>query len=189
MQINEGTPISTQPSNVFESITKGVVGSSKSDVKAVKELRSQGLEPYAYKWDRTHSAQQAQHLYNHLPNAQTEAARQLAFATGYINGTEKGELSVRVNSFVILTKSLLPLPDKYHGLTDVDKRYRQRCALSEAAVNVQMRGVRLFILPYDLLYVVSIVLKRYYCLVFMPDFSWEILHELRHDFICAWSFR
>ncbi|KAM7274418.1 hypothetical protein ACFE04_029082 [Oxalis oulophora] len=35
MQINEGTPISTQPSNVFESITKGVVGSSKSDVKAV----------------------------------------------------------------------------------------------------------------------------------------------------------
>lgn len=37
-----------------------------------------------------------------------------------------GELSVRLNSFSILTKSLLPLPDKYHGLTDVDKRYRQR---------------------------------------------------------------
>lgn len=37
-----------------------------------------------------------------------------------------GELSVCVNSFAILTKSLLPLPDKYHGLTDVDKRYRQR---------------------------------------------------------------
>lgn len=37
-----------------------------------------------------------------------------------------GELSVRVSSFSILTKSLLPLPDKYHGLTDVDKRYRQR---------------------------------------------------------------
>lgn len=37
-----------------------------------------------------------------------------------------GELSVCVNSFSILTKALLPLPDKYHGLTDVDKRYRQR---------------------------------------------------------------
>ncbi|KAM7253582.1 hypothetical protein ACFE04_021736 [Oxalis oulophora] len=37
-----------------------------------------------------------------------------------------GELSVRVNSFAILTKSLLPLPNKYHGLTNVDKRYRQR---------------------------------------------------------------
>ncbi|GFZ20807.1 lysyl-tRNA synthetase, class II [Actinidia rufa] len=36
------------------------------------------------------------------------------------------ELSVNLNSFAILTKSLLPLPDKYHGLTDVDKRYRQR---------------------------------------------------------------
>ncbi|GMY16213.1 lysine--tRNA ligase, chloroplastic/mitochondrial [Fagus crenata] len=38
----------------------------------------------------------------------------------------QGELSVYVNSFAILTKSLLPLQDKYHGLTDVDKRYRQR---------------------------------------------------------------
>jgi lysyl-tRNA synthetase class 2 len=37
-----------------------------------------------------------------------------------------GELSVYVKNFEILTKSLLPLPDKYHGLTDVDKRYRQR---------------------------------------------------------------
>ena len=37
-----------------------------------------------------------------------------------------GELSVYVNSFAILTKSLLPLPDKFHGLTHVDKRYRQR---------------------------------------------------------------
>lgn len=37
-----------------------------------------------------------------------------------------GELSVCVLSFAILTKSLLPLPDKYHGLTDIDIRYRQR---------------------------------------------------------------
>ncbi|KAF5735689.1 lysine--tRNA ligase cytoplasmic [Tripterygium wilfordii] len=47
-------------------------------------------------------------------------------ASGSIKRTEKGELSVYVKSFAILTKSLLPLPDKYHGLTDVDKRYRQR---------------------------------------------------------------
>ncbi|PQM33089.1 hypothetical protein Pyn_04694 [Prunus yedoensis var. nudiflora] len=46
--------------------------------------------------------------------------------SGSIKRTEKGELSVYVDSFAILTKSLLPLPDKYHGLTDVDKRYRQR---------------------------------------------------------------
>ncbi|KAG0454975.1 hypothetical protein HPP92_023889 [Vanilla planifolia] len=47
-------------------------------------------------------------------------------ASGSIKKTDKGELSVFVKLFKILTKSLLPLPDKYHGLTDVDKRYRQR---------------------------------------------------------------
>lgn len=47
-------------------------------------------------------------------------------AKGTIKRTEKGELSVLVGELSILTKSLLPLPDKWHGLTDVEKRYRQR---------------------------------------------------------------
>ncbi len=47
-------------------------------------------------------------------------------AKGTIKRTEKGELSVYVNQYAVLTKSLLPLPDKWHGLTDVAKRYRQR---------------------------------------------------------------
>jgi lysyl-tRNA synthetase class 2 len=46
--------------------------------------------------------------------------------TGTIKRTEKGELSVYVKEYAILTKSLLPLPDKWHGLTDTEKRYRQR---------------------------------------------------------------
>lgn len=45
---------------------------------------------------------------------------------GTIKRTEKGELSVYVSQYAVLTKSLLPLPDKWHGLTDVAKRYRQR---------------------------------------------------------------
>jgi lysyl-tRNA synthetase class 2 len=45
---------------------------------------------------------------------------------GTIKRTEKGELSVNVNEYDVLTKSLLPLPDKWHGLTDTEKRYRQR---------------------------------------------------------------
>jgi len=45
---------------------------------------------------------------------------------GTLKRTEKGELSVYVQSYAILTKSLLPLPDKWHGLTDTEKRYRQR---------------------------------------------------------------
>ncbi|MCG9891228.1 MAG: lysine--tRNA ligase [Thermosynechococcaceae cyanobacterium MS004] len=45
---------------------------------------------------------------------------------GTLKRTDKGELSVYVSEYTFLTKSLLPLPDKWHGLTDVAKRYRQR---------------------------------------------------------------
>jgi lysyl-tRNA synthetase class 2 len=45
---------------------------------------------------------------------------------GNIRRTKKGELSVNVSRYTVLTKSLLPLPDKWHGLTDTEKRYRQR---------------------------------------------------------------
>ena len=47
-------------------------------------------------------------------------------ARGTIKRTDKGELSVYVKEFEMLTKSLLPLPDKFHGLTDITTRYRQR---------------------------------------------------------------
>ncbi|GAB4535868.1 MAG: lysine--tRNA ligase [Pleurocapsa sp.] len=56
---------------------------------------------------------------------------------GTIKRTEKGELSVYVREFAILTKSLLPLPDKWHGLTDTEKRYRQRYV--DLIVNPQVR--------------------------------------------------
>ncbi|XP_024031997.1 lysine--tRNA ligase, chloroplastic/mitochondrial isoform X1 [Morus notabilis] len=150
-------------------------------LQKVEELRSKGLEPYAYRWDRTHSANQLQEIYRNLGSGEEmnsdkdhvsiagrivarRAFGKLAFftlrddsgtiqlycekgrlvndqfeqlktlvdigdilgASGSIKRTEKGELSVFVDSFAILTKSLLPLPDKYHGLTHVDKRYRQR---------------------------------------------------------------
>ena len=45
---------------------------------------------------------------------------------GILRRTDRGELSVKVHSWQMLTKSLQPLPDKWHGLTDVQKRYRQR---------------------------------------------------------------
>uniref|UniRef100_A0A0E0CNL9 Lysine--tRNA ligase n=1 Tax=Oryza meridionalis TaxID=40149 RepID=A0A0E0CNL9_9ORYZ len=148
-------------------------------LKKVEELRGKGYEPYAYKWDRTHTTKELQDGYTHLENGEVgvdvavsiagrivarRAFGKLVFMTvrddsgtiqlycekdslteeqfeqlktiidigdiiganGSIKKTEKGELSVYVKNFEILTKSLLPLPDKYHGLTDVDKRYRQR---------------------------------------------------------------
>ncbi|KAJ1298077.1 hypothetical protein BS78_01G425900 [Paspalum vaginatum] len=148
-------------------------------LKKVEELREKGYEPYAYKWDRTHTTKELQEEYSHLENGEVcqessvsiagrivarRAFGKLVFmtvrddagtiqlycekesltedqfeqlkafidigdilgASGSMKKTEKGELSVYVKNFEILTKSLLPLPDKYHGLTDVDKRYRQR---------------------------------------------------------------
>jgi lysyl-tRNA synthetase class 2 len=47
-------------------------------------------------------------------------------AKGTVFKTKTGELSIKVSSIELLTKSLRPLPDKYHGLTDVEQRYRQR---------------------------------------------------------------
>jgi lysyl-tRNA synthetase class 2 len=45
---------------------------------------------------------------------------------GTLFKTKVGELSVKVQNFVFLTKALRPLPDKFHGLKDVEQRYRQR---------------------------------------------------------------
>jgi lysyl-tRNA synthetase class 2 len=45
---------------------------------------------------------------------------------GSLRRTDRGELSVKVKGWTMLTKSLQPLPDKWHGLADVEKRYRQR---------------------------------------------------------------
>ncbi len=45
---------------------------------------------------------------------------------GEVMTTRRGELSVKVRSFSLLAKSLRPLPDKWHGLSDVDTRFRRR---------------------------------------------------------------
>ena len=47
-------------------------------------------------------------------------------ACGTVRRTPRGELSIKVQDFKILSKSLLPLPEKWHGLTDIEVRYRQR---------------------------------------------------------------
>jgi lysyl-tRNA synthetase class 2 len=45
---------------------------------------------------------------------------------GHVFRTKTGEITVKVESFTLLTKSLHPLPEKWHGLTDKELRYRQR---------------------------------------------------------------
>ncbi|MGL5020720.1 MAG: OB-fold nucleic acid binding domain-containing protein, partial [Mycoplasmatales bacterium] len=49
----------------------------------------------------------------------------IVFVEGEVMKTKTGALAVRVNKLVILTKSLRPLPEKFHGLTDKEERYRR----------------------------------------------------------------
>lgn len=45
---------------------------------------------------------------------------------GTIRRTPRGELSIKATEYTVLCKALLPLPEKFHGLTDVETKYRQR---------------------------------------------------------------
>jgi lysyl-tRNA synthetase class 2 len=59
--------------------------------------------------------------------------------SGYLFRTRTGELSVHVDEITFLSKDLLPLPEKFHGLTDVEIRYRQRYV--DLVMNPEVREV------------------------------------------------
>jgi lysyl-tRNA synthetase class 2 len=59
--------------------------------------------------------------------------------SGYLFRTRTGELSVHVEEIAFLSKDLLPLPEKWHGLTDVELRYRQRYV--DLVMNPEVREV------------------------------------------------
>ncbi|HWO29447.1 MAG TPA: lysine--tRNA ligase [Candidatus Acidoferrum sp.] len=59
--------------------------------------------------------------------------------SGYLFRTRTGELTIHVEEITFLSKDLLPLPEKWHGLTDVELRYRQRYV--DLVVNPDVREV------------------------------------------------
>jgi lysyl-tRNA synthetase class 2 len=59
--------------------------------------------------------------------------------SGYLFRTKTGELTVHVEEVTFLSKDLLPLPEKWHGLTDVELRYRQRYV--DLVMNPEVREV------------------------------------------------
>ena len=80
--------------------------------------------------------------------------------SGHLFKTKTGELSVRADQAVLITKALRPMPDKFHGLADQEQRYRQRyldLIANEATRDVfQMRtavvaGIRDFLTKRDFL--------------------------------------
>ena len=66
-------------------------------------------------------------------------------AAGKVMTTRRGELSVNVGSLTLLQKSLRPLPDKFHGLTDVEQRSRQRYVdlmVNDEALDVALKRAK-----------------------------------------------
>lgn len=60
-------------------------------------------------------------------------------ASGQVFKTQAGEITIRVQEFQILAKNLRPLPEKWHGLTDIEERYRQRYV--DLIVNPETRRI------------------------------------------------
>jgi lysyl-tRNA synthetase class 2 len=155
-------------------------------ISKLAKLRELGVNPYAYRWDRTHTCAQAKSEFEageqpaktgdsptgtghdpkssadfgHVPVEMRVAGRLMsrrehgktqfahvqedtlgeeafgrlslldigdfAGACGELFRTKTGEITLNVKELVLLTKSLHPLPEKFHGLKDVETRYRQR---------------------------------------------------------------
>jgi len=160
--------------------TAGGLASEKAKRFAkIDELRRAGIDPYPYRFDRSHGIGDVRSAHGTLePGVETDEAVALAgrvmlireqgkliFATlrdrsgeiqlfvskgaagddvfaafgeldlgdwvgaeGTVMTTRKGELSVKVVAFELLSKAVRPMPDKWHGLTDTDTRFRQRYA-------------------------------------------------------------
>jgi lysyl-tRNA synthetase class 2 len=161
------------------STGSGLVAEKARRLARVVELRDAGVEPYPYRFDRTHTLGEVRAAWGDLePGTETDEAvsvagrlmlkrdtGKLVFATirdregeiqlfvskavtgddhfadvkeldlgdwvgvsGTVMTTRKGELSVKAETVQLLAKAVRPMPDKWHGLTDTDTRFRQRYA-------------------------------------------------------------
>ena len=157
----------------------GLVAEQAKRLAKLDDMRRHGVNPYPYRFDRTHTLAEVRIAHGQLePGTETDARVALAgrvmlireqgkliFATmrdrtgelqlfvskgvlgddafgafadldlgdwagveGTVMTTRKGELSVKVDRFELLAKAVRPMPDKWHGLTDTDTRFRQRYA-------------------------------------------------------------
>jgi len=113
----------------YRDLAPGVV---TEDVVAVagrvRAIRNNGL------FIDLHDASGKIQLFNHkdhLPAEQLALVKLLDLgdivgAEGVVRRTPRGELTVNTSRIAVLAKSLLPLPEKFHGLADIETRYRQR---------------------------------------------------------------
>ena len=188
--MTEVTDDDAVPAEFAELTGSGLAAERARRQHRVDDLRAAGVEPYPYRFDRTHSAAEVRELAAALaPGTETDVevsvagrvlrlrdSGKLIFATladrgadvqlfvskgdvgdtafadiksldrgdwvgvrGRVMTTRAGEISVRVSELRLLAKSIRPLPDKWHGLSDTDTRYRQRYV--DLVVNAPARRV------------------------------------------------
>lgn len=105
-------------------------------------LRGHGKILFADLHDRTGKIQlffQSKELGDQMNVAKLLDIGDVISATGKVFKTQAGEITINVSAFQLLAKSLRPLPEKWHGLTNVEERYRQRYV--DLIVNPEVRDV------------------------------------------------
>ncbi len=108
--------------------TGTVTGDTVSVAGRVRAIRNSGL------FVDLHDASGKIQIFNHkdfLPEATLKLVRLLDLGdvigvTGVVRRTPRGELTINSREVAVLAKALLPLPEKHHGLADIETRYRQR---------------------------------------------------------------
>lgn len=171
--------MTTDHETTSETGTSSLAGFREQRLAEIDRLRANGVNPYPYRFDRSHTLREIRTSHaDLLPGTETETRvavcgrimlkrhqGKLIFITirdrmdeiqlfvskaevgdhafdeinsfdlgdwvgahGSVMTTRKGELSVKTTDVLLLAKSLRPMPDKWHGLADVDTRYRQRYA-------------------------------------------------------------
>ena len=117
----------------YDSFNKEELATKKIHVKVAGRMvlkRVMGKASFATIQDR--SGQIQFFISDDISGAETHAVFKhwdlgdFIAAEGYVFKTNKGELSVECSKLRLLSKSLRPLPDKFHGLSDLETKYRQR---------------------------------------------------------------
>ncbi len=125
------THLASQVHNEFHTLSAGE--ESPSSVRVAGRITARRVMGGASFFDLTDGSGKIQlHVTkDHLGSEQFELFSSLESgdflgAAGKIFRTKRGELSVRVENFQVLAKALRPLPEKWHGIKDIETRYRQR---------------------------------------------------------------
>jgi lysyl-tRNA synthetase, class II len=185
---NDATAAGDHTGSAGELTGSGLEAERARRTARIAELRVAGVEPYPYRFDRSHTLSEIRDEWGELePGTETDArvavagrmmlrrdSGKLVFASlrdrsgeiqlfisravvgdeaftdvkeldlgdwlgvhGTVMTTRKGELSVRAERIELLAKAVRPMPDKWHGLSDVDTRFRQRYA--DLIVNAEAR--------------------------------------------------